>query len=149
MATALHLYEVLRAVPTACGRINGIDWPCGVLVVPRGEGRLLRDAFVVTTRAASDFAPGSLVPHNATSLPPTADALRQAMNDAVKGRLVYRNVHTFGIAHQTHRADQSDDALTAMIGAHAWPASPALLDALGPGALSAEHRYVFFRVGKG
>ena len=146
---ALHLYEVLRTVPTSCGRINGIDWPCGVLVVPRGEGRLLRDAFVVTTRAASDFAPGSLVPHNATSLPPTADALRQAMNDAVKGRLVYRNVHTFGIAHQTHRADQSDDALTAMIGAHAWPASPALLDALGPGALSAEHRYVFFRVGKG
>ena len=47
----LHLYDVLRAVPTACGRRNGIDWPCGVLVVPRGEGRLLRDAFVVTTGA--------------------------------------------------------------------------------------------------
>ena len=29
----LHLYDVLRAVPTACGRRNGIDWPCGVLVV--------------------------------------------------------------------------------------------------------------------
>lgn len=149
MAPTLPLYEVLRAVPTACGRINGIDWPCGVLVVPRGEGRLLRDAFVVTTRSASDFAPDSLVPHNATSLPPMAGALRRAMNDAVKGALVYRNVHTFAIGHQAHRADQSDEALTAMIGARAWPASPALLDALGPDALAPTHRYIFFRVSKG
>ena len=40
----------------------------------RGRGRTLRDAFVITTREASNFADGSLVPHNAMCLPPGVHA---------------------------------------------------------------------------
>jgi len=142
-----YLHQVLHAaVPTACGRRNGIDWPCGVLVVPRARGATLRDAFVITTREARAFADGALVSHSASSLPRRASALRRAMNRAAGGMLRYRNVHAFGVAHQAHSADQSDDALVAMIGAVAFPASSALVDAIGNDALVPTHRYIFFRM---
>ena len=106
----------------------------------------MRDAFVITTREAHAFADGALVSHSASALPPRASALRSAMNRAAGGMLRYRNVHAFGIAHQTHRADQSDDALVGMIGAVAFPPSPALLDAIGNDALVPTYRYIFFRM---
>lgn len=142
-----YLNQVLHAAtPIGCGRRNGIDWPCGVMVVSRAPGATLRDAFVITTRETSAFADGALVAHSACSLPRRAAALRRAMNHAAGGMLRYRNVHAFGVAHQAHRAEQSDDALVAMIGAVAFPASPALLDAIGNDALVPTHRYIFFRM---
>jgi len=141
-----YLHQVLQATPTGCGRRRGIDWPCGVLVVPRGRGRTLRDAFVITTREASNFADGSLVSHSASSLPRLASDLRSTMNSAAGGMLRYRNVHAFTVAHQTHSAEQSDTALLNMIGAVPFSASPALLNALGEEALVSTHRYIFFRM---
>ena len=147
MPRALHLYEVLRAAPTECGRYNNIDWPCGVVVAPVGCWSTLGSAYVVTTRMAGAFASGAVSNADATpGTPYHVLAMQTALNEG-SGSPKYLHIHRFGIAHQSEPANENAATLMGWMGGRPFPASSKMLDALGPGAHDPKkYRYVFFRM---
>ena len=104
---------------------------------------------MITTRVVGAFAPGALRSADTSrGTPYHVLALQTAMNEK-SGYPKYIHIHRFGISHETRPVCADGAELVEWMGGVPFQASPELLDALGPGALSAAHRYVFFRLGKG